>query len=131
MATIVCRLKTGGSWDPIIGRFCWWVLDSPPILEPVEEPILDRSIPSIEQFAFVCSMINNCIFKYESNAWLRVVEWGNSMRQKSMSHFLFYFVTNMLNYIMVLQAMITEKMNYYRLYWENQFNMFIGMLRLL
>jgi hypothetical protein len=48
------------------------------------EPVLDSSIPSIEQLALASSFINNCTFKYENEALSRVVEWGNSMRQKSM-----------------------------------------------
>lgn len=128
MATIVCRLKAGGSWDPIIGRFCWCVLDGLLILEPIIEPILDRSIPSVEQFAFACSMINKCNFNYDNNAWLRVVERGNLMRQNSIPYFYFILIQIFLNYTMYLQVMLIETMNYYRLYWENQFNMLIGML---
>lgn len=83
MATIVSRLKGGGLWDPMIGRFSWWVLDGLPIMEPVVEPTVDESMPSIEQLAFGCSLINNCQFKYQKDALIRVVEWGNAMSEKS------------------------------------------------
>ncbi|CAF1513694.1 unnamed protein product, partial [Rotaria sordida] len=52
-------------------------------MEPLIEPVLDRSILSIEQIALASSFVNNCTFKYESNALARVIEWGNSMRQRS------------------------------------------------
>jgi hypothetical protein len=95
MGTIVSRLKGGASWDPMIGRFSWWILDGPPIMEPLTEPLLDCSIPSIEQLAFACSRINNCRFKYESEALIRVVQWGNSMKTKSKSLLIFCSVTDM------------------------------------
>ena len=84
MGTIVSRLKGGGLWDPMIGRFSWWVLDGPPIMELLEEPVLDKSIPSIEHFCMVVSLVRNSIFKYDQEALAKVVEWGNSMRLKSM-----------------------------------------------
>jgi len=84
MANVVSRLKAGGCWDAIIGRFSWWILDGPPILESFTEPILDSSVVSIEQLAFASSLIHNCCFKFEPNALRRVIEWGNSMRKKGM-----------------------------------------------
>ncbi len=60
------------------------MLNGPPIMKLLIEPVLDSSIPSIEQLALASSFINNCTFKYENEALSRVVEWGNSMRQKSM-----------------------------------------------
>jgi len=80
---VVSQMKAGGSWDPIIGRFSWWVLDGPPIMESLTETTLESSIPSIEQLVLACSVFNNCIFKYESNALRRVVEWSNDMKLKS------------------------------------------------
>lgn len=85
MGTIVSRLKGGASWDPMSGRFSWWVLDGPPIMEPLTEPSLDCSMPSIEQLSFACSCIKNCRFRYENNALTRVVQWGNLMKTKSKS----------------------------------------------
>ena len=84
MATIVSRLKGGGSWDALVGRFSWWVLDGPPIMEGLVEPVLDRSMPSIEQLAFAASFIRNCVFRYNEDALKRVVQWGNMIRLKSM-----------------------------------------------
>lgn len=84
MATIVSRLKGGCSWDALVGRFSWWVLDGPPIMEGLVEPVLDRSVPSIEQLAFAASFIRNCVFRYKEDALQRVVEWGNMIRLKSM-----------------------------------------------
>ena len=83
MATIVSRLKGGGSWDALVGLFSWWVLDGPPIMEELVEPVLDRSMPSIEQFTFAASFIRNCVFRYNEDALKRVVEWGNMIRLKS------------------------------------------------
>lgn len=85
MGAIVTRLKAGGSWDPMIGRFTWWVLDGPPIMEPSVAPVLDPSLPSIEQFGFACSLFRNCIFLYDDDALKTVIDWGNSMRQRSES----------------------------------------------
>ncbi|CAF2119304.1 unnamed protein product [Rotaria magnacalcarata] len=86
MGTVVSRLKSGGSWDPMIGRFSWWVLDGPPMMEQLIEPVINRLIPSIEQLSFACSLIRNCTFKYDNGALSRVVMWGNSIRQKSYEH---------------------------------------------
>ncbi|CAF2003360.1 unnamed protein product [Rotaria magnacalcarata] len=72
-----------GSWDPIIGRSCWWVLDEPLIMEELIESVLDCSMTSVEQVAFACSLINNCTFKDYVDALSRVVARGNSMKQKS------------------------------------------------
>ena len=83
MGTIVSRLTSGGTWDAIVGRFAWWVLDGPPIVEQLVEPILDRAVPSIEQLTFAASFVRNCTFYYEEDALARVTEWGNSMRLKS------------------------------------------------
>ena len=83
MAAIVTRLKAGGSWDPMIGRFSWWILDGPPIMEPLVEPILAASTPSVEQFALAANLFRNCVFVYDDDALKRVVDWGNTMRQKS------------------------------------------------
>ncbi len=82
MGGVIVRLKGGGSFDPIIGRFTWWVLDGPPIMELLSEPVLDCSIPSIEQLAFAASFIKNCCFKYEPDALRRVIEWSNSIKLK-------------------------------------------------
>jgi hypothetical protein len=79
----VSRMKAGGSLDPIIGRFSWWVLDGPPIMESLTEITLEPSIPSIEQLVLACTVFNNCVFKYESNALHRVIEWSNDMKMKS------------------------------------------------
>ena len=68
MATIVSRLKGGGSCNAFVGHSPWWVLDGPPIMEELVEPILDRSIPSIEQLK-------------------RVVQWGNMIRMRGNVHF--------------------------------------------
>ena len=84
MGTIVSRLKSGGSWDAMVGRFSWWILGGPPIMESFTEPILDPSVASIEQLALASSMIRNCYFKYEADALCRVVEWSNAIKQKSM-----------------------------------------------
>lgn len=83
MGTIVSRLKSGGIWDAMVGRFAWWVLDGPPIMEQLVGPILDRAVPSIEQLTFAASFVRNCTFHYEEQALARVIEWGNSMRLKS------------------------------------------------
>ena len=79
----VSRLKGGGLWDPMIGRFSWWVLDGLPIIEPLAEPIVDGTIVSIEQLTFACSLIKNCRLKYQSDALIRVIEWDNAMSTKS------------------------------------------------
>lgn len=83
MGMIVARLKAGGSWDALVGRFCWWALDGPPIMEQLLEPVLDRTVPSIEQLALAASFIRNCSLRYDDPGLARVVEWGNSIRQKS------------------------------------------------
>lgn len=85
MGAIVTRLKAGGSWDPMIGRFTWWVLDGPPIMEPLLPPVLESSLPSIEQFGYACSLFRNCTFIYDDDALKKVINWGNTMRQKSES----------------------------------------------
>ena len=85
MAAIVSRSKAGGTWDAIVGRFAWWVLDGPPIMEQLVGPILDRAVPSIEQLTFTGSLIRNCTFQYEEVALTRVIEWGNTMRLKSIA----------------------------------------------
>lgn len=41
MGAIVARLKMGGSWDPMIGRFSWWILDGPHI------PVSGKSVQLI------------------------------------------------------------------------------------
>ncbi len=87
MKRTVSRLKAGGSWDPLIGRFCWWVLDGSPIMKPLIKSVSDPSIPSIEQLGFASSLINNCTFQYENNALSRVIQWENSVKQRSMFRF--------------------------------------------
>jgi hypothetical protein len=52
-------------------------------MELLSEPVLDCSIPSIEQLAFAASFIKNCCFKYEPDALRRVIEWSNSIKLKS------------------------------------------------
>lgn len=83
MGSILSRLKMGGSWDPMIGRFTWWILDGPPIMEPFCAPVLDPSISSIEQFGLICSLFKNCKYVYDGDALKRVIDWGNMMRKKS------------------------------------------------
>jgi hypothetical protein len=85
MAAIVSRSKAGGTWDAIVGRFAWWVLDGPPIMEQLVGPILDRAVPSIEQLTFTGSLIRNYTFQYEEVALTRVIEWGNTIRLKSIA----------------------------------------------
>ena len=86
MGQMIVRLKNGGYWDPMILRFVWWVLDGEPIMETMEGVVLDYSIPSIEQVGFAASLFKNCTFKYENDAFKRVMEWSNSMKLKSMFH---------------------------------------------
>jgi hypothetical protein len=83
MGVIVARLKSGAAWDALVGRFSWWALDGPPIMEQLVEPELDRTIASMEQLALAASFIRNCSFRYDDDALARVVEWGNAVRLKS------------------------------------------------
>ena len=85
MGVIVARLKAGGSWDALVGRFSWWTLDGPPIIEQLVEPVLNRSIPSIKQLALAASFVRDCSFRYNDEALARIVEWGNSLLLKSES----------------------------------------------
>ena len=78
----VKRLKGGGGWDALVGRFSWWALDGPPIMEELIEPVMMRTVPSIEQLSLAVSFIRNCSFRYDDQALARVVEWGNCMRLK-------------------------------------------------
>jgi hypothetical protein len=116
MGVVVSKLKAGGSWDPIISRFSWWVLDGPPLMESLTEPILECTIPSIEQVSFASALIKNCRFKYDSDALRQIVEWSNSMKVKSMSLFRLnadITVPNILFFF--LQAMNADKMHVYLL----------------
>lgn len=83
MGAIVARLKAAGSWDAVVGRFSWWCLDGPPVMEQLVEPVLDRGTPSIEQLALAASCFRNCCFRYDDRALARIIEWGNMMRLKS------------------------------------------------
>ena len=83
LGVVVARLKAGGAWDALVGRFSWWPLDGPPIMEQLIEPVLVRTIPSIEQLSLAASLIRNCSFRYDDQALARVVEWGNCMCLKS------------------------------------------------
>lgn len=80
---VVARLKAGGSWDALVGRFSWWALDGPPILEQLVKPVLVRTTPSIEQLSLAASCFRNCCFRYDDEALPRIIEWGNMMKLKS------------------------------------------------
>lgn len=84
MGQMIVRLKNGGYWDPMIPRFVWWVLDGEPIMETTQRIVLDDCIPSIEQVTFAASFFTNCTFKYENDAFKRILDWSNSMKLKSM-----------------------------------------------
>ncbi len=64
------------------------MLDEPPIIKPLIKSVSD---PSIEQLGFASSLINYCTFQYENNALSRVIQWENSVKQRSM----FWFRLNM------------------------------------
>ncbi|CAF1256840.1 unnamed protein product [Adineta ricciae] len=82
MGSIVSRLKGGAGWDALVGRFTWWIPDELSMMETLTEPTFDRSLPSIQQFSYIASLIENCTFKYTDEALIRVVQWGNEIELK-------------------------------------------------
>lgn len=77
-------MKSGANFDPAIGRFLFWPLDGPIILDRITTDVVDNEImPSLEQFAIILSFIENVIFRFEDEALHEIVRWGNECKQKS------------------------------------------------
>jgi hypothetical protein len=49
------------------------------------EPVLERTTPSVEQLSLAASCFRNCSFRYDNQALVQVVEWGNMIRLRSRS----------------------------------------------
>jgi len=77
-------MKTGLSFDPAIGRFLFWPLDGPVILDEVAPKKVDfDKMASLNQLAIILSFMENIIFQFEEDALHEIVSWGNICKTKS------------------------------------------------
>lgn len=81
---MVIRMKSGACFDPAIGRFIFWPLDGPVILDKLIHRQIDNNVfPTLDQFGIILSFVENVIFSFENDALTKIVEWGNTCKQRS------------------------------------------------
>jgi len=82
---MVIRIKSELLFDPAIGRFLFWPLGGPVILDTIEQKNINSFVmPSLEQFCVVLSLVENVVFTFEKDALEEIVSWGNECKRKSM-----------------------------------------------
>lgn len=82
---MIIRIKNEMTFDPAIGRFMFWPLGGPVILDTIEQKTINYDrIPSLEQFCVVLSFIENVVFSFDQDALIEIVTWGNTCKQNSM-----------------------------------------------
>lgn len=79
------RIKNELLFDPAIGRFLFWPLEGPVILDTIEQKKINFVVmPSLEQFCVVLSFIENVVFIFDTDALEEIISWGNECKIKSM-----------------------------------------------
>ena len=92
---MIIRMKSGASFDPAIGRFVFWPLDGPVILDKIMHEQIDNTLfASLDQFVIILSFVENVIFSFEDDAIIEMIEWGNKCKQRS--RMVFYKSINMI-----------------------------------